>query len=80
VNVGALHLSPADLSTLADLLTERVAERLDVGREWYTTAQYAEKGYAPSVEAARKRAYRLERKGSEDVQRRGGRYWLRGPA
>jgi hypothetical protein len=78
--LGAVHLTDADLDRLADLLADRVRDRLSDEGDWFTTTEYAARGLSPSVEAARKRAQRLEAKGSADVVRRGGKLLLRGPS
>lgn len=80
--LGGLELHAGDLDLLADLLEDRIRERLNLpaAGDWYTPAQYAARGYAPTREAAYKRATRLEKKGSADVQRRGCHVWLRGPS
>jgi hypothetical protein len=82
-SVGALNLDARDLDILADLLADRLAERLRLDvfvGDWFTPADYHANGWAPTVEAARKRAYRLEAKGSADVRRVGRRVFLRGPS
>jgi len=80
--LGALELHAGDLDALADLLADRIGERLnlDPTGDWYTAAEYHANGWAPTAEAARKRAYRLEAKGSADVRRTGRRVFLRGPS
>jgi hypothetical protein len=80
--LGRLELHAGDLDALADLLVDRIAERLQlaVPGDWYTPQEYAANGWSPSVEAARKMAYRLLAKGSADVHRSGRRVWLRGPS
>ena len=80
--LGSLELHAGDLDILVDLIENRLRERLglEAAADWYTPKQYAEAGYAPSVEAARKRAYRLLAKGSADAVRRGRRVFLRGPS
>ena len=79
-SLGRIELHAGDLDALADLLEDRIRERLgmEASADWYSPAQYAAAGYAPSVEAARKRAYRLLEKGSADATRVGRRVFLRG--
>jgi hypothetical protein len=80
VRFGSLSLDAGDLDELARILVPYIVQAMEDEGDWYSTTEFAAKGYAPSVEAATKRARRLLNKGSDDARKMGSRLYLRGPS
>jgi hypothetical protein len=75
VKLGILTLDDADLRQLADVLRPYLVQAVD-DANWFTPEEYAARGWAPSAEAARRRAGR----NSIPSRKQGARLFLQGPS